>query len=113
MRKIAMVFAVATSIMSFQVSALEVLTAGFISDALTRATVSTRDTSVNECVSMACKASIQIVEDSQLYYSTGKMTEFLVSEVKELKIGAGNISDDEAVDVLVDFAHRTLELFKF
>lgn len=111
MKKIAMVFAAATSIMSFQASALEVLTAGFISDAITRVIVSTRNTSGKECVSTACKDSIQIVEDSQLYYSTGKMTEFLASEVKELKVGAGNISDDEAVDVLVDFANRSIVLY--
>jgi hypothetical protein len=39
------------------------------------------------------------------------MSELLAFKVSELKETPGDISDDEAVEILADFAHRTLELY--
>lgn len=111
MKKIAMILAMVTTTISFQANALEALAATYISGSLAASTFGGMTSSGKECQIMVCKSSIQIIEDAQAYYSTGKMTEFLAAEVRELKEGAGDISDDEAVDVLVDFAHRTLELY--
>lgn len=111
MKKLAIILALTTSTISFQANAFEALAATYISASLGASTIGGMTSSGKECQIMVCKSSVQIIADAQDYYSTGKMSEYLASEVKELKLGAGNISDDEAVDVLVDFAHRTLELY--
>lgn len=108
MKKLAVALAITASTISFQASALQV--SGATSDS-TALTVLSSMTSSSGCETLACKSSVQIIEDAQEYYSTGKMSEYLAAEVRELKAGAGNISDDEAVDILVDFAHRSLELY--
>lgn len=67
--------------------------------------------SVKECKTVACKSSAQILVDAENYFSGQKMSEYLAYEVKELKLSAGDISDEDAVSILVDFAHRTTELY--
>lgn len=111
MKKLAIILALTTSAFSFQANALEAIAATYISASLGASTIGGMTSSGKECQVVACKSSVQIIEDAQVYYTTGKMTEYLAAEVRELKAGAGNISDDEAVDVLVDFAHRTLDLY--
>lgn len=111
MKKIAIILAMATTTISFQANALEAIAATYISASLGASTVGGMTSSGKECQVVVCKRSEQIVLDAQDYYATGKMSEFLATEVQELKIGAGNISDDEAVDILVDFAQRTLILY--
>lgn len=111
MKKFAIILALTTSAISFQASALEATAALYVTASLGGTTMGGMTSSGKECQIMVCKSSVQIIADAQDYYATGKMSEYLASEVKELKAGAGDISDDEAVDVLVDFAHRTLELY--
>lgn len=111
MKKLAVLLALTTSTISFQASALEALATTYVSGSLGITTMGGMTSSGKECQVVVCKRSEQIILDAQDYYVSGKMSELLATEVKELKAGAGNISDDEAVDILVDFAHRTLELY--
>lgn len=111
MKKLAIALALTASTISFQANALEVLAGTYISVSLGGTTVGGLTSSGKECTVVLCKRSEQIVLDAQDYYATGKLSEFLATEVKELKQSAGEMSDDEAVDILVDFAHRTLELY--
>lgn len=111
MKKLAIALALTASTLSFQANALEALAVTYISASLGATTMGGMTSSGKECQIIVCKSSVQIIADSQEYYSTGKLTEFLAAEVTELKQSAGEISNDEAVDILVDFAHRTLELY--
>ena len=88
MKKLAIALALTASTLSFQANALEA-----------------------PCTTLGCKLSVQIIHDSEEYNVTGRMSEYLAAEVKELKLSAGEVSDEEAVGILVDFAHRTLELY--
>ncbi|MEA9355879.1 hypothetical protein SHI21_06695 [Bacteriovorax sp. PP10] len=111
MKKLAIMCALMTTTISFQANALEAIAGTYISASLGLSTIGGMTSSGKECQIMVCKRSEQIVLDAQDYYASGKMSEFLATSVKELKETAGDISDDEAVDILVDFAHRTLELY--
>lgn len=112
MKKLTVMCALMATTISFQANALEALAVTWVSGSGFITTAGVLTTSGKECGTiMVCKRSEQIVLDAQDYYASGKMSEFLATAVSELKETAGDISDDEAVDVLVDFAHRTLELY--
>lgn len=108
MKKLSMMLVMTLSVTAFSASASQVTWttgAGFISS-------NVFTTSAEGCgTTTACKMADQIAADAQNYFATGKMSELLAYKVSELKETAGDISNDEAVEILADFAHRTLELY--
>lgn len=95
MKKLAIVLALTTSAISFQASAFGI----------------NHTSKASECKTVACKSSAQIIADADNYFAGQKMSDYLAYEVKELKLSAGDMSDEEAVSILLDFAHRTTELY--
>jgi len=100
MKKLAIMCALVTTTISFQASAFA---GSNISES--------KDVSSSCGKTVSCKHSEQIIADAKNFNLSGSMSEFLATEVQELKESAGDMSDEEAVSILVDFAHRTTELY--
>jgi hypothetical protein len=112
MKKLSIMLAMALSITSFSANALQVTGAIWLTGSMGMTTMGVLTTSGKECGTiMVCKLADQIAVDADVYFATGKMTELLAYKVSELKESAGDMSDLEAVEILADFAHRTLELY--
>lgn len=111
MKKLSIMLAMVLSVTSFSANALQVTGAIWLTGSVGMSTVGGMTTSGKECEIVVCKLADQIVLDADVYFATGKMTELLASQVAELKQSAGEMSDQEAVEILADFAHRTLELY--
>jgi hypothetical protein len=56
-----------------------------------------------------CKEAKQIIADGQEYALTGELTPFLEVNVKNVKDQLGDLSTDEAVDLLIEKAVSILE----
>lgn len=112
MKKLSVMLAMALSITSFSANALQVTGAIWLTGSLGMTTMGGLTTSGKECGTiMVCKLADQIAADAQEYFATGVMSELLMVKVAELKETAGDISDEEAVEILADFADRTLNLY--
>lgn len=112
MKKLSVMLAMALSITSFSANALQVTGALWLTGSGFMTTAGVLTTSGKECGTiMVCKLADQIAEDAQVYFASGKMSELLAYKVAELKETAGDISDEEAVGILAEFAEHTLELY--
>ena len=105
-------FAMALAITSFSANALQLTGAVWVTGSGFMSTAGVLTTSGKECGTiMVCKLADQIAEDAEIYFASGVMTELLAFKVAEIKDSAGDMSDLEAVEILADFANRTLELY--
>lgn len=110
MKKLSVMVAMALTVTSFSANAIQVTISPIGTGIMSSAGLLT--TSGEECGTVTvCKLADQIVIDAQEYFASGIMSELLIVKVAELKETAGDISDEEAVGILAEFADRTLHLY--
>lgn len=100
MKKLAIMFALVATTISFQANAFGT------------SNVSKTNKNTSSCgKTVSCKHADLILSDYAKFNVSGTMSEFLAAEVQDLKMSAGDMSDEEALSILVDFAHRTQDLY--
>jgi hypothetical protein len=112
MKKLAITLAVLTSMTTYQAKAIETVAVTNIVTyaglSLGFATVVGLTSSGDACEIMSCKGEAEkILEDSQEYFVTGELTDFMAQKVGSLK-QTQDLSDDEAVDFLMTNAEEYL-----
>lgn len=92
------VLAIVTAIISLQANALDVI--GVMSTSAGLLTSSEK-----RCQNGGCnKEAIKIIEDGQDYHLSGNLTIFLEAEVKKVQAEQLDMSVDEVVDALTEYA---------
>lgn len=109
MKKLMVLAAVAMSVTTFSAQAAEAITGAYAVMSVTGSSVGISSSIYGpDCMlgQGACKAAVQVLEDSQKYMQSGEVTAYLSQKIKEVQDLDSSLSADEALDALVASAEK-------
>lgn len=103
-----LMLAVALTATVSQAHALQAIAGTYISGSLGASTIGGMTTSGKECEIIVCKEALQVLNDGQNYIQSGKMSAFLAEKIKNIQSVNVELSDEEALDALIQDAESIL-----
>lgn len=92
-----------------QAHAWQAIAGTYISGSLGASTIGGMTTSGKECEIIVCKEAAQVLDDSQNYIQSGEMSAFLSGKIKNVQAIHTEMSDEEALDALIQDAELILK----
>lgn len=105
MKNTLVLLALTTSILSVNTHASQAIMATEVLGSIGMSTIGGLTSSGKECGTVVvCREAVQIINDSQNYQQTGKLSMFLDEKIKDTQASNESLSEAEALDSLISDA---------